>query len=313
MTRLAVLLLACACGGKSGDEPARGTIDPPGSGSAPAAVPTKPAAGFEKLVTTVNGKSIAMQRGFIKRVSPDHWRILVGDIEGSCDELLSGIVNRQGGNSFVASLVKLVASDGSESFAVTDFWSAGHPTKASYAGAAKVTGASDQGKAAEIELPMITDIDDGKTLVVSGPLTATGCGDQAVPDPGTGGIPRATHVSAGTITVAGNKLELHGVVLHDTQIVLSTGPKDCSGLTPFAPITLRHDAGAWELSGTWITRPLTATDDSGTMKATSFKVGTQGTSADGPIAAVSLGGSGTIGGYKIELAGKVEAIDCPTN
>jgi len=302
MRTLCVLAVcACACGGKSGD-----SSEATGSGGEPA----KPPAGFETLKATVDGKPVVLGRGFIKRVSPDHWRILVGDTEGSCEELLSGVTNKRGGTSFVATIAKRVAPDGAASFAVTDFWSAGHPTEATFDGAAGVEGAADRGRTARVVLPKIVDDDQGKKLVVEGAFTATGCGDQAAPEPGVGGIPKAAHVSAASITIAGHKLPVVGAILRGTEITLSTGPKDCTTVLPFAQVILRHQNGAWELSGTWIPKPKTETDTGGGMNHTTFKVGVEGKSDDGAVASVEIGGSGTIGGYEIGLAGTVEAIDC---
>ncbi|MBA2539114.1 MAG: hypothetical protein H0V17_05715, partial [Deltaproteobacteria bacterium] len=82
----------------------------------------------------------------------------------------------------------------------------------------------------------------------------------------------------------------------------------CTG-TPLSEIVLRNQAGTWELSGTWIGAQKTVKE----LPNTTFKVGAVGTSPDGKVASVAIGGSGTIGGYKIELAGKLEALDCPIN
>jgi hypothetical protein len=302
-----VVVALCACGGKSDDKP---KADPKGSGSGStvAVEPGKPAAGLDKLVVTVNGKAVAMQRAFVKRVSADQYRLQVGDLEGSCDELLSGVTNaKPGATSFVATLAKHLAPDGVESMVITDFWSAGHPTKAALGGLAKLTGTPTKTATVEIELPKITDVDSGKTIIVSGPLTATGCGDQ--PDTGVG-VPKGQHVSAAYVTIAGRKLELRGAILRGSDVLLSASPKDCSAVTPFAPVVIQHENGKWEISGTWIGEQKTASTD--TMKGAKFAVGAAAKTGDGPTVALALSGAGSIAGYPLKFEGTIEALDCPT-
>lgn len=310
MLRITIsLLVVAACGSKS-DKPegttesgsAKPEVDTPGSGNADARRP--PPVGLAKLEVEVDGKPVPMRRAFIKRVSADQWRLQVGDLEGSCEELLSGVVNSQkGATSFVATIAKRLAPDGTESMAVTDFWTAGHTTKATFGGPAKLTGATDKDAKVEIELPQISSADGAKTLLVSGPFTATGCGDQ--PETGAG-APKGQHVTAASITVAGKKLELKGAVLHGADVTLSASPKDCSPTMPFSPVVLQQTAGKWELSGTWIGDPQSTTD----AKDLKLTTGKGGTTSDGPTAALALSGTATIGGYTVKLEGTIEALDC---
>jgi hypothetical protein len=306
-TRVAcLLLLGCACGSKSDSK--SDSTDKSVEGSVAPGDPARSAPGFEGLTVTVNGKPVGMLRGFIKRVSPDHWRIQVGDLEGSCAELLSGVTTAQkGATSFVATLAKQVAPDGSESTVITEFWSAGHPTKTALGGIARVGGPTDKDTKVELVLPKVTDVNNGKTMVVGGTFTALGCGDQPA-RPGDPGIPNDPHVSAAVITVAGKRLDVHSAIVRGSDVVLSTGPKDCSTVTPFAPIVIAHADGKWQLSGTWIKQAQTATD---TMKDIKFKIGATGTGLDGPTAALTLDGAGTIGGYPVKFEGTIEALDCP--
>ncbi len=303
-----VLFVVCACGSKDSKSEDKDK-DKAVEGSTSTEAPPRPAAGFEQLSVTVNGKPVPMLRGFIKRVSPDQWRIQVGDLEGSCDELLSGVtLSQKGATSFVATVAKRLAPDGTEATVITDFWSAGHPTKAALGGTAKLTGSADKNTKVELELPKITDVDQGKTMIVSGPFTALGCGDQPAAKGGEPGAPKAPHVSAAFVTIAGKRLDLKSAIVHDSDVVLSTGPKDCSSITPFAPVVLTASDGKWELSGTWIKDTQSATD---TMKDVKFKLGKAGTSPDGPTASLALDGSGTIGGYAVKFEGTIEALDCP--
>jgi hypothetical protein len=265
--------------------------------------PAKPAAGFDKLTVTVNGVATPMQRGFIKRVSLDQWRIQVSDKEGSCDELISGVINsQQGATSFVATLAKQLAPDGTESTVVTDLWAAGRATKAKL-GIAKVTGSADRDSKVEIELAKIADTDGAKKLEIAGTLTATGCGDA---EPTGAGIPKVEHVSAARVKIAGKQLDLKGAVKHGDELTLSTGAKDCSDVQPWAQAVLLRRGGTWELSGTLFAQ--TSTSAATDLKATP---GATGKSKDGPTVALTLAGAGKVGDYPVALDGTIEAIECP--
>ncbi|MCW5803596.1 MAG: hypothetical protein KIT31_14530 [Deltaproteobacteria bacterium] len=307
--RCAWLLVVAACGGgadKNGGDDKRPGSGSPGSasGSGSADAPKK------TLSVKLDGAPLSLERAYIKRVSPDHWRILVGDKEGSCGELLAGVTNRQqGATSFVATIRRRLGADGKFTTSVTDFWSAGHPTEARFAGAS-VTGDTARGKKVDVELAPIVDVDGKKKLEIAGAFVAEGCGDH--PDSGFG-VPKAKHPSTAKLAIAGHELALRGAILNGSDVVLSTGPKDCSRATAFAQVVLSHAYGRWELSGTWIAEPVQVADrsDKNTMKELTLKAGAAGTSADGPTAKLALGGRGTIGGYAIELSGEIEAIDCP--
>lgn len=305
------LLLFLACG--KSDPPA-----PPATASGSAVVvapprPQKAAAGLEKLEVLVDGKPVPMLKAFVKRVSPDQWRVQVGDLEGSCSELLSGVMHVQkGGTSFVATIVKRLHPDGKEALVVGDFASGSSMTRLDTP--AKITGAAIKDEKVEVELAKIVATSarpagaDGiaieKKLEISGPFTALGCGDQ--PETGVG-VPKGPVTSSATITIAGKKLDLRGAILRGTEAVLSTGPKDCSTATPFAPVVVQFTGGAWELSGTAIAKPETATD---TMKGVTFKVVDKATTEDGPVVALELGGQGKLGAYPVQFAGTILALDC---
>ena len=142
-----------------------------------------------------------------------------------------------------------------------------------------------------------------RKLEISGPLTATGCGDQ--PETGVG-IPKGAVTSSATITIAGKKLDLRGAILRGNDAVLSTGPKDCSTVSPFAPVVVEVTGGAWKLSGTWIAKPETAAE---TMKDVKFKVVDKGTT-ETPVRRARAVGPGGIGGYPVQFAGSILALDC---
>lgn len=314
MRTLAIVVLLAACG-KGGDstEAKSGSAGAAGSGGSGAVVSdVKPTAGFEKLTVTRDGKPIPMARAFIKRVSPDQWRLQVGDKVGSCQELLSGVASAvEGATSFVTTLRRRLAPDGIATIQVTEFWTGGHPTKATFS-TARLTEPTDKDTRVEVELAKISDDDAGKILVVEGALVAIGCGDQP---PDGAGIPKDSHVSAASVSVAGKKLDLVSAVLVGDDLTLSTGPKDCSGITPWSQVVVRHHAGKWTLSGTWFEKDHEATEKAlpeDTVKDLKVTFGAQGNGKDGPTMAITIAGAGNIGPYPITLAGTIEALDCQT-
>jgi hypothetical protein len=295
--RIPLLILLAACGSKSDDKP--NAVDK-GSAAEPDVV--KPTAGFEKLTVTRDGKPVRMSRAFIKRVSPDQWRLMVSDKEGSCEELISGVTNSiPGATHLVTTLRRRLAPDGTQQIFLTDLWTAGHPTKATFS-TARITTPTDKGTNVEVELAKVTDDDAGKMVVAEGTFIAHGCGDQP---PDGAGVPKDSHVSAASITVAGKKLDLASATVTGDDLVFSTGPKDCSGVWPWAQVTLKRASGNWTLSGTWFDKDHSAPAD---LKVT---LGAQGSGKDGPTMAVAIAGTATIDGYAIQLDGTIEAIDCP--
>jgi hypothetical protein len=303
----APLLLVAACKGEKQADPKAGDDSRAGTAASAASSQT-----FPKLTVTSDGKPVAMARAFIKRVSPDQWRILVGDTEGSCEELLSGVTNRApGGTSFVASIGKRLKPDGSETMVVTDFWSAGHPTE-SVTGLASIAGTPDAGAKVEVKLGKIVDVDKARKLEISGAFTALGCGDQPPP---AAGLPKAKHPSTAAVTIAGKRIAVASAIRSGDAITLTTGPRDCTPATVPAQATIEHRAGRWELTGTWFAQPSTSTDnalgDEARTKDLKITPGDPGDSTDGKTIALALAGSGKLGDYPVALEGTIEAIDCP--
>jgi hypothetical protein len=301
-----------ACG--KADKPAGGTAEP-----TPPATPAVPAPGsgahnpaLDKLVVTTDGKPVAMERAFIKRVSPDQWRVQVGDLEGSCEELLSGVTSRKpGATSFVASIGRRVRPDGSDTIVVTDFWSAGHPTDSATSTAA-ISGTADRGSQTFVALGKITDLDKTRKLEINGSFTAVGCGDQAAP---IVGLPKAPHPSTATVTVAGKRLPIAGAIRSGDVIVITSGPRDCSPPTVPAQVIIEHRAGRWELTGTWFAEPSTSTDnalgDEARTKELKLIAGAIGKGPDGPTVSLAIAGTGKLGDYPVTFDGTIEALDCP--
>jgi hypothetical protein len=109
-------------------------------------------------------------------------------------------------------------------------------------------------------------------------------------------------LTAATITIGAQKLELKGAVVHGTHVIVSTGPLDCSQPTLDAQVVLARGELGWTLGGTLFPQIITAKDEA--MKGVTLEIG-QGT--------VALGGNGIMGGQKIELAGTLVALDCPAD
>lgn len=289
------LLLVAACG--KGDKKAP-PDDPGGSGSSTAA------GSVDKLDVSIDGKPVAMKRAFIKRVSPDQWRLHVSDDEGSCEELLSGVTNRKpGATTFVATIGKRIKADGTEVTTVLDLWSGGHLSDAVLA-SATIEGSSDKGGTVEIELGKMIDATKQRKLEIKGTLTAVGCGDQALP---TVGLPKASHPSTAKLTVAGKQVPLVGAIRRGDDITLSTGPRDCTPPTVAAQAILEHAPTGWTMSGTWFDQPQGGTE----VPELKVAPGSTGSSVDGATVTLALSGSGKIAEYPISLDGSIEAIDCP--
>lgn len=101
-------------------------------------------------------------------------------------------------------------------------------------------------------------------------------------------------------------------------MLLSTGPKDCSGTTPWAAVVLERSGLFWHARGEWLGTELSNSsmaDARGQPETKDLKIalGARGTSDDGPTIELQLSGSGEIGDYPVNLEGTIEAIDCPTD
>lgn len=297
---LAGVCVLAACG-KGDDKPRATAADP------------APAAGaFAKLRVTFEGKPVAIDRAFIKRISPDAYVLQLGAGQGSCEALMSGAVDAQpGATSFAMTIFKRVAPTGHEKHVIADFWSRDWPVKPVLGGAVTLAGEPARGAQVAIELPRILDVPPPRTdarLVIEGALTAVGCGDQPV----TGlGAPKTPKKSKATITIAGKQLPIRGVVFNTPDIVISTSPKDCSQVTPSAPVILERVRGHWGLRGTWFEQPVqnTALPDPATEQ---LQFGARGVTKtdEGPVLDMVLSGTGKIGDYDVKLEGTIEALEC---
>ena len=248
---------------------------------------------------------LAVDRAFIKRVSPDVYSVLVGAGKGSCASLLGG-TNEGTGQALGFTIAKRVSVTGAETHVLTDVYSRDFDAAGIPPTPVRFTGTANKGATATIELPELA----GKQLAIAGSVTAVGCGDAPIAG---AGVPKAQHPSKGTIVVAGKPLKIvnmtvrvrPGAAATDApNIVISTGPRDCSGIELPAPVILERADQKWTLRGTWFDKPLEGSGD------LAFSANSTGKSADGPTLMLQLSGSGTFGGYSVELMGRAQAIEC---
>ena len=272
--RILALVLLVACSSKKSDKPA------------PA-----PAATFDNLTVTLDGKPLAIDRGFVRHLSPDVFGIVFGAGKGSCIE----------DGNFGFTIRKDLAQTGHESFWISAIYS--RDVELKLAAPIKVTF-----DGTKLDLPAITE----------GKLSMTGHADLVecpAERPGGIGAPKVTHPSNARIIVAGKPLDIKGVTVQTRpgvaatdlpNITISTNVKDCSAVTLPAQIILERIDTKWSLRGSWLTDTLTTElpTDLG------FTASTVGTSADGPTIELQLKGSAKLGDYPVKLEGTVEAIEC---
>lgn len=250
-----------------------------------------PAQKLDGLQVSVDGKPLAIDRAFMRHLSPDVYGIVLGAGKGSCTE--------DGNVGFT--IGKKLAATGHESFQITQLYSRDfdlrieQPIKIELAGT-------------RLTLPPISA---GK-LTMSGHGDLVDCPDQP---PAGMGAPKVKHPSKARIIVAGKSLDIKGVTVQTRadkaaadlpNIVISTNVKDCSTITLPAPILLERTDGKWLLRGSWLAAEQT-TDQPTEL---TFSANDVGKSIDGPTLELQLSGSGKIGDYTVKLDGTVEAIEC---
>ncbi len=279
---------------------------------------------LDKLKVTIGGKPITMSRAFIKRLPVDgRYQVYLTTGDASCKQLLDNFFMTKGKpTTLLFDVGPRLAADGTLTPVVTQLFG-GPATTEVQASTIAIAGKADQDTKVEITIDAKIKSTDGD-VTMAGTFTAAGCGDQA-PDPS--GSPKAKHASTATITVAGKQLPIASAIrkgatstepgpLPSRTVVLSTGPKDCSPFTPWAAVIVTDEWGFYHLEGLWFDKPhqnSSARDPDGQpeTKAMTIKEGAKGTSADGPTIQLELAGKGTIDGYPVELAGTIEALDCP--
>jgi hypothetical protein len=309
---LPILLVLAAC--KAGSE-AKTKADPQDNivvpEDKPVDKPVEPtaAARFAKLEVAFDGKPVAIEHAFIKRLAPDRFQLYLTNEGGSCSELLDNLFNGSESKiDVLADLTPRLGADGTQVLEVSEIYEGGATIKIEPGQKVVVGGTADKGTPTEVSL----DFDaagDGVKMAVHGSFVAEGCG---LDDPGADGMPKEKHPSTGTIKIAGKTIPVLNAIVKGDDLMLSSGPKDCSGTTPWAEVILERRDKMWSVSGTWLEEPIAVTQfpDEGT-RALEVVPGTKGTSGDGPTVALALAGAGKIGDYTIELDGTVQALACP--
>lgn len=312
------------CGKKGSDDQARSgdpTRPPAGSaaGSARAAQggagsAAAPAVdnGLGKLAVKFSGKPVAIQRALIKRMEPDRYQLYLSSEGGSCAELLDNLFDSRDRIDVLANVAPRLNADGKQYLQITDVLE-GAPTMVIAPGArVAITGGAAAGEQVRVELDFTAAAQEasanGLSIEVRGAFIAEGCGARPAD---TSGVPRAPHPTTAALTIARQRLELKGAIVRGggkaPDLVLSTGPKDCSGTTPWAAVILERSGGSWRASGTWLEREARPGDKPPALAAA---LGAAGRSEDGPTVQLALSGAGDLGGFPVALEGTIEALVC---
>lgn len=295
---IAVLLLVAACKGKEKAKPA----EAPGS-----ATSTAPPSELAQLAARFDDQPAVMQRAFVKRSEPDRYQLYITNSGGTCRELLD---NRFGDKrlDILATVTPRINVDGKRYLELTEIHEG--PATMVIAPESKIAirGTGALGERTEIDLEFTAESKSpARKISARGTFIADGCG-AGTPDPV--GVPRAPHATSATVTIANQRLEVKGAIAKPNgDLYLTTAQKDCSRGAPLAPVIVERVRGAWRVTGTWLDRELTA-DAPKAPKALAAVRRATGKSDDGPTVNLALSGSGTFGGYAVELAGEIEAIEC---
>ena len=270
MNRLAIVFALAACSSKKQDVP--------------------PPSKLDKLEVSIDGKQLAIDRGFLRHLSPDVYAVVFGMGHGSCID----------DGAFGFTITKRLAATGHESHVMTDLYSRDHDLKLGEPIKVTLEGT-------KLTLPRSTL---GK-LVIGGEAELVDC---PAPTPTGVGTPKVTHKSTGKIIVAGKALEIKGVTVQTRlgveptdlpNITISTNLKDCSGVTLPAPVILERIDTKWTMHGTWFEGTLEGGKGDLAFNANAF-----GKTVDGPTLELQLMGSGKLGDYTVKLEGTAEAIEC---
>jgi hypothetical protein len=246
----------------------------------------------------VDGEPLPADHAFVKRLPDGKLQLYVG-AGGSCQELLTNLFDGKNPHVLI-DLPSRLAADGTESFTVTGVYF-GPPTDADAGATASVKGKLDKGSKVQIDLAFTAPGGRGEKLAVKGSVDAVSCGDA---DTSKGPLPKATHASSASFTIAKKKLAIRGALRRGDDIELTDFPRDCTSAW-FLGARVQRVRGKWILDGGRF-----ASQSEGTPQALEVKAGKTGTSADGPIVELVLSGSDKIGDYSVSLSGKIEAIDC---
>lgn len=300
--------MAVAACGNSGDRPDKtAKTAPEGTGSGSAT--TQP-----KLKVVLDGRPVAMTSAVMVRWGDDSLELDVGNHEISCTEALQeGRVGVPADDvHFSAHVERRLGKDGAFSWVLAKVSSdisfgmnEERPTT--------VTG--DIATKPEIALDFELDASANssgkwKHIAVHGVVAPKSCGARPI-EPTHPAIAKATHPSDATITVAGAKLPIVSAWRFKKMIYLSSEPITCAyaGLPTRVSLAIDNyddkDRVSYQMEGAW-----TQLHANGGNHDLKIKPAKTGTGADGPTIELGLSGSSTIDGYKVELAGTIEALDC---
>lgn len=259
------------------------------SSSTPPAPETKPVSGLDQLKVTIDGKPVGMAKAYLKGLPAGRWQLYVTSAEATCKELMTNLFDsRPGAQTLLLNIGHRLAPDGTLATVVTDVFIRG-------------SGEVAPGSSASVDGDKVTlayrATGDGHAYAVSGSLVAAHCGEPPKP------LPPAT----ATVTVAGVTLPLVAAIGKGDDLVLSTGPKDCTPSTPWAEVILERTGGAWHLSGEWFGQTL---QNSSLIDRKTGQPETKDLAVTRSGTALALAGSGAIGGYPVALAGTIQAAEC---
>lgn len=258
--------------------------------------PAKPT-GVTTMKATFAGKPVTFTEAYIKRTGARGHQMFLTDQPSSCNELMDNLFNRHDGeHTLLVDLGKRLAADGTLTGVVTSYHAHGpHDPKPG----SKAT-VGDNG---EVALDVV-----GDDVEAHGTVKPKMCGDD-VGD--KSGIPKAQHPSSAKLTVAGHDLPLVGAIMRGNDVMLSSGPKDCSTTTQWAEAYVERNDNGWTLKGEWLAQEQGShISPDPQMAGVKIKRGAKGKSDDGPTVQLDLSGSGKIGDYPVALSGTIEALDC---
>jgi hypothetical protein len=289
MRRVALVILAlAACSSDEKKGPAPGGGDPVG---APAKAPT----------VTRDGKAVEIKAALAVSFGGKAVELTLASYPISCRDAAMGMepMEESGRTQFRLVLAPMLRPTGASEWAIaTTYFRGGNENRE---GAAIAGGPFDAAKDVAVDIPRTELTSAGQvkqTLVVEGPLVAKGCGimqrHAAVKPRPQGEL---------TFRIAGQTLPIAGAVLEhqgsDTVLRLATQPIDCS------------DAGfdsdlVWEL---YLTggHPTRAQMRGTVLASQSSQMLRDQVSYDGG----ELRADYSQTGYAIQIAGRVDALECP--
>ncbi len=287
-----------------------------------------------ELTASMDGKPITVRSVIAVRDSDDQIKLLVTNFEQGCEVPTSGSSSRSSEPTdldLTLRIGRFLHADGTLGWAVRGkYW---HPSREKGSWTKQIESESGgeplpkelvldaaAGKSFELPLAIELDMDDEdlkkkRTLSIKGTAKVTGCGDYklkrdlVLPPPQAGA----------TIKIATQELPIRGAALAikktgERELTVATGEVICVEGTDYASakwpdlgihLTWGPDGKAWSAShdGGWV------------AWAGNAKFGTLSVTPNRPPSgakemSITLAGATTIGGYPVELKGKIKALVC---